>query len=168
MVACRRMSAVVVVLLSICNGSFVNAFSISDPRHFAGGAENGVSHASWFPARTIITARFATPATTGRKVLLRMAKPGQSESQKRQERENEIRSKLAQLKGSGKMKDGTSESIMTAAENFMNPKESPLRKFERAQKARQEAADAAAAAAALLPNEPDESTSEAAPSPSSK
>jgi hypothetical protein len=133
--------------VSIFSGASVHAFSIvPDPKHFAApmATEKAVSH--YFSAR----------ATTTTTTVLYMAKPGQSESQKRQERENEIRSKLAQLKGSGKMKKGGSESIMAEAENFMNPKESPLRKFERAHKARQEAA--AAEAALLAKNEPEEST----------
>eukprot|EP00339_Tiarina_fusa_P024795 CAMPEP_0117030418 /NCGR_PEP_ID=MMETSP0472-20121206/21960_1 /TAXON_ID=693140 ORGANISM="Tiarina fusus, Strain LIS" /NCGR_SAMPLE_ID=MMETSP0472 /ASSEMBLY_ACC=CAM_ASM_000603 /LENGTH=151 /DNA_ID=CAMNT_0004738491 /DNA_START=49 /DNA_END=504 /DNA_ORIENTATION=- len=74
--------------------------------------------------------------------LLYMGRPGQSEAQQRQDRENEIRSKMAKLKSAGRMNkvgDG-SESMMNEAEAFFN-QESPLRKLERATKARKEAAE---------------------------
>lgn len=74
---------------------------------------------------------------------LSMARPGQSEAHARAERENEIRQKLAQLQSSGKMKGGTSSSMMDQAEKFFNV-ESPARKFELRNKKRK--ADAAAAA----------------------
>ena len=69
---------------------------------------------------------------------LEMARPGQSEAQARQEREEEIRSQLAKLKGAGKLKNGKgSESMMNDAEAFFN-QESPSQKFQRRQRERQE------------------------------
>ena len=84
-----------------------------------------------------------------------MAKPGQSEAQQRQERENEIRSTLAKLRSAGKVannKNGgdLSHSMVDEAEAFFN-KESPVRKFERQAKERK-----AREAAALLNNEGEE------------
>jgi multimeric flavodoxin WrbA len=79
------------------------------------------------------------------RVALMMATPGQSEAQKRQKREEEIRTKLAQLKSAGKMNKGGdgSEGMMKEAEAFFN-KESPLRKFERRQQALKEEEEAEA------------------------
>jgi Skp family chaperone for outer membrane proteins len=81
---------------------------------------------------------------------LSMARPGQSESQAKNDRENEIRQKLAKLKSSGKMKGDASSSIMDEAEKFLNM-ESPARKFELKMKKRK--AEAEAAAAALIAKE---------------
>lgn len=66
------------------------------------------------------------------------AKPGQSEEQRKQDREEQIRAKLSQLKNSGKMKGGD-ESIMLEAESFFQQK-SPARKFEERNRARKEEA----------------------------
>jgi hypothetical protein len=67
-----------------------------------------------------------------------MAKPGQSEEQAKQERENEIRSKIAQLKSAGKFKKtNPEESMMLEAEEFFN-KESPIKKYERQKKEREQ------------------------------
>mmetsp|Transcript_2085 Transcript_2085/g.3186 ORF Transcript_2085/g.3186 Transcript_2085/m.3186 type:complete len:153 (-) Transcript_2085:318-776(-) len=74
-------------------------------------------------AGTIVNAAITT-------TMIKMARPGQSEAQQKQEREAEIRAKLAQLKSAGKMKGGTAESTMAEAENFFN-QESPVRKLER-------------------------------------
>jgi hypothetical protein len=68
---------------------------------------------------------------------LPMAKPGQSEEQAKQERENDIRSKIASLKKAGKFKKSNpEESMMAEGEKFFN-QESPLRKFERRKKERE-------------------------------
>jgi hypothetical protein len=69
---------------------------------------------------------------------LSMARPGQSEEQAKQERENEIRSKIASLKRAGKFtKNNPEESMMLEAEEFFN-RESPIRKFERRKKEREQ------------------------------
>lgn len=68
-----------------------------------------------------------------------MVRPGQSEAQQRNEREEEIRQTLAQLKSSGKMKGATAKSMMEEAENFFN-RPSPVRKFEKQVRERKEAA----------------------------
>jgi hypothetical protein len=75
-------------------------------------------------------------ARCARSTRLAMARPGQSEAQLKQEREDEIRATLARLQRDGKLpsqKGGgdPSESIMKEAEAFFNPKESPLQKFAR-------------------------------------
>jgi hypothetical protein len=80
--------------------------------------------------------RDAVPTYSSR-TAMRMGRPGQSEAQQRQEREEEIRSKLAKLKSSGKMKGGTSESMMDEAEQFFN-KETRLKKFERRAREREQ------------------------------
>ena len=67
-----------------------------------------------------------------------MARPGQSEEQAKQERENEIRSKIASLKKAGKFKKtNPEETMMLEAEAFFN-KESPIKKFERRKKEREQ------------------------------
>ena len=70
-----------------------------------------------------------------------MARPGQSEAQEREERADEIRRKMMQLKNAGKLNKsaaaGGEDSVMLEAEAFFN-KESPLRKFERETQARKE------------------------------
>ena len=74
-----------------------------------------------------------------------MAMPGMSEEQRKLERDNEIRQKIAKLKSQGKMnktnKDGTKESpedsAMAEAEAFFN-KPSPAKKFELRRKAEKE------------------------------
>jgi hypothetical protein len=67
-----------------------------------------------------------------------MARPGQSEEQAKQERENEIRSKIASLKKAGKFKKSNpEETMMLEAEAFFN-KESPIKKFERRKKEREQ------------------------------
>ena len=91
-------------------------------------------------------------------VIAHMAKPGQSDAQQRQERENEIRSTLAKLKSAGRVANGKkggdlSQSMVDEAEAFFN-KESPVRKFERQAKERK-----AREAAALLENEGEEEDS---------
>jgi len=63
-----------------------------------------------------------------------MAAPGKSEEQAKQERDAEIRNKIAKLKRDGKIKnaDGTKsaeDSAMLEAEAFFN-KASPVRKFQ--------------------------------------
>jgi Skp family chaperone for outer membrane proteins len=63
------------------------------------------------------------------------AAPGMSDERRKQERDAEIRSKIAKLKREGKMKnkDGTrsgEDSAMFEAEAFFN-RTSPVRKFER-------------------------------------
>jgi hypothetical protein len=65
-----------------------------------------------------------------------MARPGQSEAQQKQDREDEIRATLARLQRDGKLKsqqDGgdPSDSMISEAEAFFNPPESPLQKFAR-------------------------------------
>jgi len=76
-----------------------------------------------------------------------MAAPGMSEAQRKNERDNEIRAKIAKLKREGKMKsrdkDGVVEegqsqedSTMKEAEAFMN-KPSPLKKFAERKAARE-------------------------------
>jgi hypothetical protein len=69
-------------------------------------------------------------------VVLHMAKPGQSEAQQRQERENEIRSKMAKLKAAGRMDKGGdgSASMMNEAEAFFN-KDNPVRRRKKAAEA---------------------------------
>jgi hypothetical protein len=65
-------------------------------------------------------------------IRLSMAMPGQSDEQRRQEREQEIRAKMSQLKSQGRMNKGgvsTEDSIMLEAEQFFN-KESPFKKFQ--------------------------------------
>jgi hypothetical protein len=63
-----------------------------------------------------------------------MAIPGQSEEQRRQERQQEISDKISKLKNEGRMNKGsvasTEDSMMLEAEQFFN-KESPLKKFAR-------------------------------------
>ena len=74
-----------------------------------------------------------------------MAMPGMSEEQRKLERDNEIRQKIAKLKSQGKMgktnKDGIKESpedsAMAEAEAFFN-KPSPAKKFELRRKAEKE------------------------------
>jgi hypothetical protein len=80
----------------------------------------------------------STPNQGLARTVVFMVRPGQSEAQQRQEREEEIRVKLSQLKSSGKMKGGTTESIMAEAEEFFN-KKSPVRKFEKFVRDRKEA-----------------------------
>jgi cell division protein FtsB len=75
-------------------------------------------------------------ARCARSSRLTMARPGQSEAQQKQEREDEIRATLARLQRDGKLpsqKGGgdPSESMIKEAEAFFNPKESPLQKFAR-------------------------------------
>jgi hypothetical protein len=76
---------------------------------------------------------------------LSMAMPGMSEEQRKAERDNEIRQKIARLKSQGKMtktnKDGIKESAedsaMAEAEAFFN-KPSAAKKFELRRKAEKE------------------------------
>ena len=85
-----------------------------------------------------------------------MARPGQSEAQARQEREEEIRVQLARLKSAGKLKNGRGDkTMMQEAEDFFN-QESPTRKFVRIVKARKDAAEEAAAVAAKEEKDIDE------------
>eukprot|EP00545_Synedropsis_sp_CCMP1620_P009836 CAMPEP_0119004248 /NCGR_PEP_ID=MMETSP1176-20130426/1037_1 /TAXON_ID=265551 /ORGANISM="Synedropsis recta cf, Strain CCMP1620" /LENGTH=190 /DNA_ID=CAMNT_0006955933 /DNA_START=99 /DNA_END=669 /DNA_ORIENTATION=+ len=118
-----------VVLLLLCNHSLgVDAFISSSPLPFAPIRSFPLPSTlvqNTFPARSSSSAVF-------------MARPGQSEAQQKREREDEIREKLAQLKSAGKMKGGTSDSMMDEAEKFFN-KESPAKKFARATKKRLEA-----------------------------
>jgi hypothetical protein len=94
-----------------------------------------------------VVGRNSAQTTTPRAVVssLFMAMPGMSEEQRKAERDNEIRQKIAQLKSQGRMtitnKDGIKESAedsaMAEAEAFFN-KPSPFKKFELRRKAERE------------------------------
>ena len=87
----------------------------------------------------------SSSAQTTPRVVVSMAMPGMSEEQRKAERDNEIRQKIAQLKSQGRMtktnKDGIKESAedsaMAEAEAFFN-KPSPFKKFELRRKAERE------------------------------
>jgi hypothetical protein len=74
-----------------------------------------------------------TAKTLSTTVRLSMAMPGQSEEQRRQEREMEISEMVSKLKSQGRMNEkgeSTEDSAMLEADEFFN-KESPLKKFQR-------------------------------------
>jgi len=118
-----------------------------------------------FPSLTVVTSLMTRHTSscnslhksiTSHGTRLLMARPGQSEAQARQEREEEIRVQLARLKSAGKLKNGRGDkTMMQEAEDFFN-QESPTRKFERIVKARKDAAEEAAAVAAKEEKDIDE------------